>query len=204
MRQWLAERECFLSSCRPPPPPPLVHWDVSKSRPLRRVLPCGSGRLPIPCSSRRLCSLCMKHKRDQRNHAGTWTCKCCSCIHKDVIDRHSKSVMHREAIKKETLHRQSSHDGGIARAFKRQLMAQKKAMVGAMKVLYWLAKEKVAHTTNYESLLDLAINLGCNYLKELHLADNTSYRSRQIVREFLQTLSVEIKDDVLQDLASSS
>ena len=42
-------------------------------------------------------------------------------------------------------------------------------MVSVMKVMYWLAnyKEEVAHTTKYESLLDLAISLGCTYLKEL-------------------------------------
>ena len=54
-----------------------------------------------------------------------------------------------------------------------------------MKVIYWLPKEEVAHTTKYESLLDLVISLGCNYLKELHVADNATYRSRQIVEEFL-------------------
>lgn len=112
--------------------------------------------------------------------------------------------MHREAIQKETLRRQSSHDGGIARAFERQVIAHRKAVVGAMKVIYWLAKEEVAHTTKYESLLDLAMSLGCNYLKELHVADNATYRSRQIVGEFLQTLSLQIEDDMLQGLASSS
>ena len=151
-----------------------------------------------------LCSLCMKHETDQRNHAGTWTSKPCSCIRKDVIDRHSKSAMHREAIEKETLRKQSSRDGGIARAFERQITAQRKAVVGAIKVMYWLAKEEVAHTTKYESLLDLAISLGCTYLKELNVADNANYRSRQIVGEFLQTLSMQIEDDVLQNLASSS
>ena len=149
-----------------------------------------------------LCSLCMKHKTDQRNHAGTWTSKPCVCIRKDMIDRHSKSAMHREAIK-ETLRSQSSGDGGIVRAFECQVTAQRKAVVGAMKVMYWLAKEEVAHTTKYESLFDLAISLGCNYLKEL-VADNANYRSRQIVGQFLQTISVQIEDDVLQDLPSSS
>ena len=52
--------------------------------------------------------------------------------------------------------------------------------------------------------MDLAINLGCNYLKELRVADNANYRSRQIVGELLQTLSIQIQDDVLRDLASSS
>ena len=72
-----------------------------------------------------------------------------------------------------------------------------------MKIIYWLAKEEVTHTTKYDSLLDLAISLGCNYLKELHVSDNAHYRSRQIVREFLQTLALQIEKDSLQELASS-
>lgn len=84
------------------------------------------------------------------------------------------------------------------------MTAQRNAVVGAMKIIYWLAKEELAHTTKYESLLDLAISLGCTYLKELHVADNANYCSRQIVGEFLQTLSMQIEDDVLQDLPSSS
>ena len=77
-------------------------------------------------------------------------------------------------------------------------------MVGAMKIMYWLVKEEVAHTTKYESSLDLAIDLGCNYLKELHIARIATYRSRQIVGEFLQSISRQVEEDTLQQLASST
>ena len=105
-----------------------------------------------------------------------------------------KSAMHREAIEKESLHRQSSRDGGIVRAFEQRVTAKRKAIVGAMKQIYWLAKEEVANTTKYESM-DLAISLGCNCLK---VAGNANYHSRQIVGEFLQTLSL----GMLRDLAT--
>ena len=62
----------------------------------------------------------------------------------------------------------------------------------------------MAHTTKYESLMDLAISLGYNYLKELHVADNATYHCRQIVGEFLQTVSVQVEGDSLQKLASST
>ena len=64
-----------------------------------------------------LCSLCMKHKTDQRNHAGTWTSKPCLCIRKDMIDRHSKSAMHCEAIEKETLRRLTAATSSTALSF---------------------------------------------------------------------------------------
>ena len=100
--------------------------------------------------------------------------------------------------------KQSTRDGGIARALEKQITLQRNAVVGAMKIMYWLAKEEVAHTTKYESLLDLAIDLGCNYLKELHIAGNATYRSRQIVGEFLQSISSQVEEDTLQQLASST
>ena len=98
-----------------------------------------------------LCSLCKKHETDQRNHAGTWTTKPCTYIRCDAIERHSNSAMHREAVEKEALLKQSRRDGGIARAFEKQITLQRQAVVGAMKIIYWLAKE-VAHTTKYESV----------------------------------------------------
>ena len=52
--------------------------------------------------------------------------------------------------------------------------------------------------------MDLAISLGCDYLKELHVAGNATYCSRQIVGEFLQTVSVHVEEDSLQKLASST
>lgn len=57
-----------------------------------------------------------------------------------------------------------------------------------MKLVYWLCKE-VAHTSKYESLIDLPINLGCTYLGELNVSARANHRSRQIVGEFIEILS---------------
>lgn len=73
--------------------------------------------------------------------------------------------MQGEAIEKKILR---SCDGRITLAFDRQVTARRRAVVGAIKIIYWVAKEKVVHTTKYESLLELAISRGCNYLIELH------------------------------------
>jgi hypothetical protein len=64
--------------------------------------------------------------------------------------------------------RRLDRDGGIRMAFERPpgIAAQRVAVKGAMKVVYWLCKEEVAHTTKYESLIDLVISLGCTYVEE--------------------------------------
>ena len=93
-----------------------------------------------------VCLWCMKHKTD---HAGTWTIEPCTCIHEDVIAQHSYSAMHCEAIEKETLCRQSwwwNRTGLWLTG-----MTQRRAVVVAIKMIYWLAKEEVAHTTKWVS-----------------------------------------------------
>ena len=69
--------------------------------------------------------------------------------------------------------------------------------------MYWLAKEEIAYTSKYESLLSLAQSLGCTYLKDLCLSGNATYTSRQIIGEFLQCLAMVIEKEKVQQLKSS-
>ena len=45
-------------------------------------------------------------------------------------------------------------------------------MKSAMKCLYWLAKQEIAHTTNFVVLIELAQSLGATYLGDLNLGGN--------------------------------
>ena len=49
--------------------------------------------------------------------------------------------------------------------------------VGALKIVYWLAKENIAITTKYESLVNLVKSLGCSYLNDLSIVRNVTYTS---------------------------
>ena len=62
-------------------------------------------------------------------------------------------------------------------------MVQRKTLIGALNLMYWLAKQEVAHTTKFSSLKDLAIQLGCDYLRELNIGRNAQYSSEQIISE---------------------
>lgn len=70
-------------------------------------------------------------------------------------------------------------------------------------MVYWLAKEEVAHTTKFASLMQLSINLGADYLRELRLGGNACYTSEQIINELLRCLSTVIEDNVLTALKGS-
>ena len=150
-----------------------------------------------------LCKLCCKHGSSQHNHAGTWVNKPLSCIRNDMLKRHGESVMHRNAKDHETTLAQSQRNGGIRMAFEKGIAAQRVAVQGALKVVYWLCKEEVAHTTKYESLVDLAISLRCTYLEELSVSARANYRSRRIIGEFIELLLSIIEKDILVKVKAS-
>ena len=87
--------------------------------------------------------------------------------------------------------------------FERAIAAQRVAVKGAMKVVYWLCKEEVTHTTKYESLVDLAISLGCMYLEELSVSARANCRSGQIVTKFIELLSLVIEKDIIAKMKPS-
>lgn len=95
-----------------------------------------------------LCKLCHKHGRQQHNRAGTWTDKPCTCIRKDMLKRHSESVMHRDAEDLELSLSQSHRDGGIRMAFE-------KGIAGC---------PESCHSGCYEVGL-LVMQRGCSYLQ---------------------------------------
>jgi len=111
--------------------------------------------------------------------------------------------MHKQAQQLEATRVASERDGGIRQAFSSRVVAQRKALVGALRVLYWLAKEEVAHTTKFTSLKDLSISLGCDYLHELNVGRNAQYTSEQTIAELLHCLSQVIEEQILSDLQSS-
>ena len=65
-------------------------------------------------------------------------------------------------------------------------------------MMYWLAKEEIAHTTKLSSLIDLSIRLGSDYLGR-----NAHNTSEQIVRELLHCLSSAFEEQILDDIHSS-
>jgi len=116
---------------------------------------------------------------------------------------HKDSEMHKEAEEMEAARLASQRDGGIRQAFSTRVIVQRKALIGALHLMYWLAKQEVAHTTKFNSLKDLAIQLGCDYLQELSLGRNAQYSSEQVISELLQSLSLVIEEQILSDLQSS-
>ena len=72
----------------------------------------------------------------------------------------------------------ASLTGGIREALE---VPVRKAVIGHFKYLYFLAKNKLPHTTKFTSLVDFTINMGCSHMTELPQGGNASYGSEQVI-----------------------
>ena len=124
------------------------------------------------------CKLCRKFDtKNRQNQAKVWNTEPCTTVRKEVIARHEASAMHKEALEQERTCQILKARGGIREAVQSQVALQKSAVIGAMKCLYWLCKRGIAHTTQYQPLLSLAMSHGCNYLSVLSVGGNARYTS---------------------------
>ena len=121
---------------------------------------------------------------------------CTTSSGKDTIQRHRSSQLEGTRLSAE-------RDGGIRQVFSTQVVLNRKALIGALRIMYWLAKE-IPHTTKFNSLKELAIYLGCDYLNEQCLRRNAQYTSEQTISELLHCLSSVIEEKILLEMQCSS
>ena len=106
-----------------------------------------------------LCHLCRKHsKRPTKSALGkaTWVDVPCVTLNREAVLRHSRSQSHQDAVTAET----NLGMGFMELAYKEAISVEWKSISGILKCLNWLCKEEVAHTTKFESLLELGKSLG--------------------------------------------
>jgi hypothetical protein len=86
-----------------------------------------------------------------------WTDVPCTSLTRQALVRHNKSESHVDATRIEATLRSSRKDGGIEMAFQRVVSAERKAMIGAIKCMYFLTKREIPHTTTVSSDLSADI-----------------------------------------------
>ena len=77
----------------------------------------------------------------------------------------------------------TERQGGIAESFDAVVSIQKKAFIGHLKCMHFLAKEEIAHTTKFTPLVNLAKSLGADYLGEISMGKNMKYTSERFIQE---------------------
>ena len=147
------------------------------------------------------CSLCRKH--NQTTKRMVWIEIPCRLFRKDKLLQHQRSKCHMDSILAESHAAASRVTGGIRSALQEQVSMQRQAVISALKCLYWLAKEEVAHHTKFGSLLELAKSIGCPYLSEFDISKGAKYTSHMMIDDFLTVLSDCVETAVLRDVNES-
>ncbi|XP_071138765.1 zinc finger protein 862-like isoform X2 [Mytilus edulis] len=150
-----------------------------------------------------LCKFCIKFNMRPKNGSGTWVTHPCTYLVKDSVTSHSKSKNHQQATDLEAASIVASQGHGIQAALDTHTSMETTALIGAFRCMYWLAKEEIAHTTHYPSLLELAKTLGCDYLNLLKKGQNVNYTSQRTMQDMLLTINDQIQTSILQTIHNS-
>ena len=153
-----------------------------------------------------LCSLCRKHcRRPKKSVVGkaVWTDMPCQSITRQVLVKHSWSESHTDAVKLEAALCSAWTDCGIERAFQRVVSAERKAMMGSLKCMYFLNKREIAHTTNFVPLCELGKSLGALYLQDLQWGGNAHYTSERFKQELVEPLAETVAKPIQENLHKS-
>lgn len=147
------------------------------------------------------CKLCQKYNRSSKRMV--FITSPCVLFRKDKLHEHQKTQGHADSVIAESHAAAAKCSGGVRAAVDKQVSLKHQAVTGAMKCVYWLAKEETAHHTKFKSLINLGKSLGCSYLSELEIANNATYSSHRIIDEFLDSLSTSVENDILDQIRDS-
>ena len=148
-----------------------------------------------------LCRLCRKHNEASKRMV--WISVPSRLFRKDKLRQHERSQSHEDALRAESVAAAAQRSGGIAASMEQQISLQRQAVKGALRCMYWLLKEEVAHHTKFTSLLELVKSMGCSYLSELEVGQNTRYTSHRMVDEFNVVLSDCVEQQLLSKVRAS-
>ena len=144
------------------------------------------------------CLLCQKY--DKRPYdRDVWNKNPCSRIRLQSILNHEKSSAHQDSVRIES---ESVRTVSVAGAINPSVPSD--GIHQAFACLYFLVKQKIAHTTNFEPLLDFLEFLGVHVKTKIRVAKNATYTSRKSIQEMVSILSEVIENKILRNLKESN
>ena len=124
--------------------------------------------------------------------------------------KHQQSNGHRQAVAEAEMCAQSEKSGSVFTQLHSASEAEKsenlKMLCKYVKVAYWLMKHEVAHTTQYESLIDLCTDLDesgllANWQKQR--GENATYKSAATSTEMVRAIGQFLDEKTVKELSSS-
>ena len=134
---------------------------------------------------RNVCCLCQIYNKNPFAR-GIWNTVPCTRFRQQSIIAHEACAAHKDALKLESDKLTSIHN-----ALNPKIPA--KGIEQAFISLYFLAKQRIPHTTNSEPLFDLLGLLGVNVKSRIQIARNALYTSDKSVQEMVAVNSEVIE-----------
>ncbi|XP_045187150.2 zinc finger protein 862-like [Mercenaria mercenaria] len=148
------------------------------------------------------CRLCQKHKTKGLNGSEVWSQIGCRSLRLDKVTTHENSDQHQSAVKLETESQLS-----IEQSFSDRTPLNEKefeAVVCATKVVHFLVKHNIPHTTVYEEFIKFAVEeLKSPILANLSRSKNAKYTSQTTADELLSAMSQDIEETLRKRVTSS-
>ena len=143
------------------------------------------------------CRLCQKF--DKRPFGrDTWNREPSVRFRLQSVKAHEQTVAHKDAIRMEAECKTTSD---IAVVIHPEASLSEMSQVFA--ALYFLCKQRIAHTTNFEPILDLLGFLGNELKSKIRCGKNATYCSVKSIQENLQCMSEIIENDIIDKLRQS-
>lgn len=145
------------------------------------------------------CVLCQKYNKLPFGRT-KWNTSPSVRLRLQSIKDHENTCEHKDSIRAELMNTKCRKVPEILSAPE---TVSEDGMVKAFKCLYWLCKQKIAHTTKFEQLLDLETALGVDIKQQICKGKNAKYTSRTAIGEFLECINQVIEEDILTDMKAS-
>ena len=118
------------------------------------------------------CTLCKQFNKIPRNRSGVWVSKGCMSFCYDKIKPHEQCASHKEAESDRAAKAASESSGGIQAALQETKSQQQRAVIGALKCVYFLTKIELSHTTTFSIDLGLLASLTPSWKCSLSIRPN--------------------------------
>ena len=143
------------------------------------------------------CKLCRKHNKTAFGH-DIWTKTPCKRLRLQSVTSHENSSSHKDAVHLELSAKSSQNIVSITNP-----AVPKRGIERAFASLYFLAKQRIPHTTNFEPFLDFIELLGVKVKSEIQVARNALYTSCKSIQEMIFILSEVIEMKILKEMTES-
>ena len=123
----------------------------------------------------------------------------CVSLRLESVKAHEICVEHRDSVSLH-LQRETRHIGELLTNPKE---ISQENMVKAFQCLYFLARNNIPHTTNFEKLLDLLTQLGLDIKSKICKGANAKYTSETSIKEFCLCLGEVIEQKILSEFCEN-